>query len=320
MHVSQKHKSSFPLPFQYMQMLGDHADRLADAPFLISSMFTEDYSESANRLARSCEEYGLRYILYQVPTIHQSINPRGTADPSLTKANFIHYLLEAHGRPVLYLDVDCVLTDAPGKIGELIHDEYDFAIYNWLADEHTESYKPVEINLRSGNKTQTFTDRFYRFSHCIDYYAVDQLICSGAVQFYNNTEAARALLKRWHGVISEHPHSEDDKCLDYTFNNPYPDIAALKTAWLEKSYARIAWWIYERPVINHPDIPIAGKAFQKIQDRPGNKIFYQERAELRSVKYYFPKDCLIDTENLMLLRLQGGQLTPWRPLTHKLWL
>jgi hypothetical protein len=262
----------------------------------------------------------VQYILYQVPTIHQSINPRGSAEPSLTKANFIHHLLEAHDKPVLYVDVDCVLTDAPVKIAELIHDGYDFAIYNWLADEHTESYKPFEINLRLGNKTQTFADRFYRFSHSIDYYAVDQLICSGAVQLYNNTDAARALLKRWQRVISAYPRSEDDKCLDYAFNNPAPDIAALKTAWLEKSYARIAWWIYERPVINHPDIPSGGNDFEQIQDPSGACIFYKERAELRRVLYYFPKDCLIDTENLILVRIQGGQLTPWRPVTHKLWL
>lgn len=321
MQSSRTHIRSFPLQFPYTRIHREHTDALATAPFLVSAMLTDNYSACAGRLARSCEEHGLPYIIYEVPTVHRSISPKGAADPSFTKPNFIHFLLETHRKPVLYVDVDCILAEVPVKIEEFIHEGYNFAIYNWLADEHTESYVPVKINRSVGNKTETFSDRFYRFSHSIDYFTTDQLICSGAVQFYNNTDAARALLRDWHGVILENPRSGDDMCLDYAFNNLPQSNVALKAAWLEKAYARIAWWIYERPVINLPDIPSYGEnTWQPIQDRPHAKRFYPEHAQLRRVEYYFPKDCLIDTEKHILLKVQGGQLSPWRSFTQKLWL
>lgn len=311
---------TFPLSFPFKRIYRESAGSLASTPFLVSAMFTEGYLEHADRLARSCEKHGLQYILYEVPEIHQSISPQGSANPSFTKANFIHFLLETHQTPILYIDIDCEVVDAPNRIEALVHDGYDFAIYNWLADEHTESYVPVEISLKVDDKMQTFTDRFYHFSHSIDDYSVDQMICSGAVQLYNDSAPAKALLKNWHKAILAHPHTEDDACLDFVFNNQPSDDTGLKFAWLEKAYARYGWWIYEKPVINHPDIPYRGNAFQEIQDRPGAKRVYMERTQPRVVEYYFPKDQLIDTETCMLIKVQDGAFASWQPLTRKLWI
>jgi hypothetical protein len=313
--------SSFPLGLPDLGVLSRQLDDSGSIPYLVAAMFTDGYSEKAERLARSCREHGLPHLICQVPQVHRSISPKGGTDLRFTKANFIHSLLDAHNRPVLYVDADCFISEFPAKIEALVRRGYDFAIYNWLAEEHTESYVPVEVTLNVGGKMQTFANRFYRFSHRIDYYTLDQLICSGATQLYNNTREARNLLRRWHEVILMYPESADDQCLDYAFNNPTGSGPTAKAGWLPKAYARYAWWIYERPVINHPDMPYQGDAFRPIPDSSHGKRFYPERAELRKVEYYFPRDCLIDTERRMLIKGHDGQLIPpWQPITRQLWL
>lgn len=320
MNASSIHPETFPLPFPYLRIYSQNIDTLGTAPFVVSGMLTKSHAHHAERLIQSCKQFDLPYILYEIPAVHRSISPKGIADLSLTKANFIWFLLESHQSPVLYLDVDCFMSAYPTEIKKLVRDGRDFAIYNWLADEHTECYVPVEMTINVGKKSRTFKNRFYRFSHSVDYYTTEQLICSGAVQFYNNTSGARALLRTWHEAISLHPGTSDDACLDYAFNNHPAEIENLKTAWLKKSYARYAWWIYERPIINHPDIPSYENAFQPIPDDQEKKRFYPEQAQLKIVNYYFPRDCLIDTEKKVLMKMQAGQLIPWQPLTRQLWL
>ncbi|MAF84212.1 MAG: hypothetical protein CL797_08930 [Chromatiales bacterium] len=320
MQSFQSLPGAFPLPFPYQRIYRQHTDGLDVAPFLVSAMFTKDFSEYADRLAQSCGQHGLSYILYEVPTVHQSISLKGSTDPAYTKANFIHFLLETHKKPVLYIDVDCVVCERPGKIERLVRDKYDFAIYNWLAEEHTECYLPVEIELTEDNKTKKSANRFFQFFNSIDYYAVDQLVGSGAVQFYNKTDSAKALLRSWQEVITEYPLSSDDICLDHAFNNASPNGARLKAAWLEKAYARYAWWIYERPVINHPDFPFLSNSHRPAHNKSTTKYYYPERTQLRTVDYYFPKDCLIDTEKHLLLKVRDGKAFPWRTFTRKLWL
>jgi len=283
-------------------------------------MLTEGYSDYAERLVESCRQHNLPHVVYEVPTIHQSISPKGTADPCFTKANFIYYLLETYKTPVLYIDVDCYIAEYPEKIENLIQDNIDFAIYNWLADKHTESYCPQAITLTIDNESHTYKDRFYRYSHSIDHYSTDQLICSGIAQFYNNTDAARVLLGKWHNAIMENPGSADDKCLGYTFNNCITDDDNLRVAWLDKAYSRYAWWIYERPVINHPETPYGGDEFKPLSLPKGKKYYYLERTEKLAADYIFPQDCLIDTETRQLLKMQDGRFVPWKSLNIKLWL
>jgi hypothetical protein len=312
--------TNFPLAFSYKRIYDQQLGTLKTAPFVVCAMLTDGFYDYADRLIRSCKLHNLQYVLYEVPTVHQSISPKGTADPSFTKANFIHFLLETHQKPVLYVDVDCLIVDYPNIFEEYIRNKYDFAIYNWLADEHTECYIPVDIEGTNGNETRVIRNRFYKFSHSIDYYSAEQLICSGAVQFYNNTNEARILLREWQNVIAQHPNTADDVCLDYTFNNFILGNLPLKAGWLTKAYIRYAWWIYVRPIINHPDIPRAGGVFQPIPEVQGRKRFYPERAQPKNVDYYFPRDCLIDTKSMVLLKVQNGQLVRWRPLDRKLWL
>lgn len=310
----------FPLAFPYNSIHSEQLELQGKAPFIVVGMLTKNFSQTAERLTQSCKQHKLPYVLYEVPAVHRSICQNGVQDLRFTKPNFINFLLESHNSPILYIDVDCYFEEKPVAISKLVKDNYDFAIYNWLADEHTECYVPVELKCIRGNEEKIFTDRFYKYTHSVDYFTNKQLICSGAVQFYNNTEGARALLRKWHENIVEFNKAADDECLDYTFNNYFLDNKTLKAGWLKKGYMRYAWWIYERPIINHPKIPYMGDKFLPIPGTDGKKRFYPERSRQKPVKYHFPRDCVIDTEKKLLMRLDRGQLTPWKPVTRKLWL
>ena len=95
----------------------------------------------------------------------------------------------------------------------------DFAIFNWLAEKHTEAYVRAEVNLGDGRAGDVTGHRFYRFSHSIDSICDKQPLCSGAVQWWNRTPAAYALLEQWQRITEGTPGSADDKCLDHAFNN-----------------------------------------------------------------------------------------------------
>src|SRR5688572_17413831 len=99
----------FPLPFNSVrQISGGREGR-----YVVGAMFTASYAEKAERLAASCERFGLQYAIHEVQVIHRSIYILGADDLAYTKANFIHHLLVTHGKPVLYLDADCEFVAEP---------------------------------------------------------------------------------------------------------------------------------------------------------------------------------------------------------------
>ena len=53
--------------------------------------------------------------------------------------------------------------------------------------------------------------------------------------------------------ISLYPKSPDDQTLDFTYNNIKDDLKKIKTYWLDKSYCRCQFWIFTKPIIDHPD-------------------------------------------------------------------
>ena len=202
----------FPLPFRSLGAL--HGGE--NASYVIVGMFTDHYRAEAERLAASCERFGLAYDLHAVPTVHHSISARGTDDLSFTKANFIRHMLAAHVKPVLYMDVDCEILSPPVLIDELVRSRHDFAIYNWCADASNEFYMPIELG---GNGAPETGKRYYRPAGSVLWQSDKQLLCSGCVQFYRPSLAARALLKKWHQTIASMDGCADDMVLDFTFNN-----------------------------------------------------------------------------------------------------
>jgi hypothetical protein len=291
------------------------SDFSIERPFLVAAMCTAEYANRASRLAASCRAASVPFVIYRVPQVHRSISPRGGANDAYAKSNFIHFLLNEYHRPILYVDADCVFASYPTVIEAVASRGCDFAIYNWLADEHTDCFVPVEMRMPSGEFDRT---RFYRFSHAIDHYASDQLICSGAVQFYADTAPARLLLAQWWETIRAFPDAADDPCLDFAFNN-FAREAKVTASWLPKTYARYAWWIYAEPVIDHPEFPNSG-GFADIPETDGRRRFYPERTEIRQVVRLFPRDGIIDTAERMILKPVDGRLQPVGRTDHNFWL
>ena len=294
----------FPLPFNSLRQIS----RDGEGPYIVGAMFTASYAQKAERLVASCERFGLPYAIHEVQAVHQSIHSLGVDDLAYTKANFIHHLMVTHRKPVLYVDVDCEFVAEPHFISELVGSGCDFAIYNWLADEYTDAFIPIELGV--GPDGPPTKNRFFRYFRGIDWFSTTQLVCSGCVQFYGNSAAARQMLSEWHGTIAIFPGTADDECLTFAFNNRTPPPATLNVRWLPKAYARISWWIYEKPVINHGDLPQLVSRFKNFNnvDTGERKVWYPSAAELRTVSGPFPRDCIIDAERGVFGKIVGDQL------------
>jgi hypothetical protein len=305
--------SSQPLPFHSLRKIGNGRQ----GSYIVGAMFTPNYAHKVARLAASCEKFGLPYVMHEVAAVHRSISSHGTPDPAYTKANFIHHLLSEHQKPVLYVDADCEIVSPPELIESLVKSGNDFAIYNWLSDEHTDAFAPVEISISNGTPVK---NRFYAFTHRIEYFSTDQLMCSGMVQFYANSEPARFLLLEWLRVINSFPGCADDECLDFACNNMEPSQNGISVRWLPKAYARYSWWIYAKPVINHPDFPNDNNNFIPIADPAGRKRFYPARAKKRNEVRLFPTDCIIDTRDRLVCEMVGNQLVVISPTDQNFWL
>jgi hypothetical protein len=310
--------ATFPAAAPHM-VLSHGAIPAERVPLLICGMFTPSYGAVAERLVRSLQALDLAYTLFEVPTVHNSISLKGSSDPVYTKANFIWHALERSHCPVLYLDVDCVVMRSPELIQRAVDRGHDFAILNWLAQDQNEAYVPIAAGAAAAGMSAL--PRYYQQSYHVDRATEEQLLCSGAVQLWNRTPASQALLAAWFGTILAQPTVSDDECLDFTFNNPSGSWrSALRHYWLPKSYARYPWWIFDEPVIDHPDIPYQGTERAQLSDPAGRKQYYPERAGPRTSAPFIPRDCVIDTQTGNIFRREAAQLVPTgKRWTQKLW-
>ena len=309
---------NLPIPFEH-EIYKKELSSINSTTFIVCAMFTPDKPklfQYADRLSRSCEKYNLPFIVYKVPKIHKSITPEGQDDLAFTKANFIYFNLNRYPtKNILYLDVDVFLMEYPKTIREVSGDNYDFAIYNWLNDEHNEAYVPINRKLEAGN----IYSGFYEFSHWIGYQSSEQLICSGATQFYRNSDNAKTLLNSWFNVIAGQPDYADDECLDYTFNNFFRAQNNFSPFWLDKSYCRYPWWIYSKPVVIHPDLPCGGRGLP-LNEINNLKRCYFEKCKQKSNLLIFPHDYIIDTNKKLLLKIINNLIVDIKPIMHKLWI
>jgi hypothetical protein len=318
--------SDFPIPFTgRLELKG--GDLAAHPSFVVASMYSPSHRDLATRLATSLEQLGLPFAIYEVPAVHRSISPRGNDDLVFTKANFISFVLDEYRTPILYVDCDCVFRAPPKRIAVLVADGCDFAVYNWLADEHTDAFLPCNVST-SAVPVGSNRPRFYRFSHSVDAFAPDQLICSGAVQFYSTNAAAHDLLEAWSNAVRDFPGVSDDECLDYAFNFRRSMTQRARSSWLDKSYARYMYWIYARPVIDHPQLPTIGDpTHPTIKAAYGISRAKFEHAEIRADGRLFPRDAVIDVEQRLILRPRatgradgGMELVTYAPLHNELFL
>ena len=311
---------AFPAKLSPNRVIVSPPAEIRAAPFVVVAMLTESYAGFLDRFVEACTRYGLPYAVHVLPAVHRSISPKGVSDLAFTKANFLYGMLDSYAKHVLYLDIDCVIREEPALIAQMVRQGRDFSVYNWLVDAPNDTYRPIDIaNLPPDLQREDCTERFYSYSHSIDYWSADQLVCSGAVQLYGNTPAARGLLQRWHETIATFPGTRDDHCLDFAFNNRSDFDPMLDCEWLPKSYARYRWWIYERPVIDHPDIPYEGTAFVQIQDPGGRLRVHHENVSPVSAQPVFPRDCVIDVRQKVLLRWDGQRFVEVERVTRDLW-
>ncbi len=268
------------------------SSRICDAgkPYVAIAMFTEKYAQLAERLNESLVQSELDYCIFNVPTVHKSISPNGSDELDFCKPNFISYAQELFQKPMLYLDCDTVICDNPSLIDCLSVSDCDFSIYNWLACSDNSAYVPLKNNGIDTN--------IWGYSHSIDYQSKDQLICSGAVQYWNNSPSAKLLLNEWKKTIEDFPGSQDDHCLDFAFNNLSSELQ-IKYEWLPKSYSRYAWWIFDKPVIDHPQIPFSGTYFKEIDSNDERKRCYIEK--LSHNKLNIKKYVNIDNGDIYIL-------------------
>jgi hypothetical protein len=288
--------------------------------FIVCSMFTPnrpEFFQYADRLAKSSEKYKLPYSLYIVPEIHKSLALAGKDDLSFTRTNLISYnLMRFPDKNIFCLDIDMFFMDYPKTIDKISDSSYDFAVYNWLSDRHNEAYMPINGKLETGNR---YSD-LYIFSHFVNLFSTEQLICSGGVQYYRNSSETKYLLELWQAFIASNPDSAEDQCLDFVYNNFILRQRELKAFWLDKSYLRFPWWPHVKPVIIHPGLPMGGtpKLLNKVNDR---KRVYEERCLPRNFnELIFPRDCIIDTKERILLRVVNNQVVDRKPIQQEFWI
>jgi hypothetical protein len=282
--------------------LSSPARDIAAAKFVVGIMAEPHEMAKGVRLLESCKARGIPAVLHEVPAVHCSISMAGSDDLSCTRPSFIRYLLDKHRRPVLYLDSGCVMVDTPSAILSMVDEQVGFAAFNWLAEEHTEAYSPISVRAQEGASVAVTSDRYYRYTHSIDLYDPSQLLCSTHVLFWSDSDDARELLKAWQDLIARAPRSPDAHALDFAFNYRGTALPRLKTAWLDKRYMRIGWWIYVKPVIDHPDFFPVHAWTESLEKTEGLPRFDARKFKNLEVDYVFPRDCLIDTVEKMLVR------------------
>jgi len=294
-----------PIPFEHRVFRENH-DRVDSTGFLVCAFFTPDdqrLERYAVRLANSCERFQLPYSIYCLPGVHRSISMRGGDDLRFTKSNFVAFNLERFpGRDVLYMDADTFFVQRPSVLLGLKEAGCDFAVYNWLSDPHNDAYVPANRKLQSGERESDF----YVFSHRVEWTSDDQLICSGAVQYYGSTRPARALLEAWQQVIADNPRTADDTSLLFAFNNP-GERTQPRTRWLDKSYMRYAWWPHVEPVVLHPALPTSGQPHLPPAESPGRRRLYLERCTRNEAEILFPAGCMVDTTTGIVYRMEPGK-------------
>lgn len=145
------------------------------------------YTALAQRLATSCERFGLQHHIEQ----HED---RGGWEASLAiKPRVILSALLRHRGAVLWLDADCELLapfpQAPVGV--------DFGIHNWCADaENPNGMEP----------------------------SPPPLVASGGVMYADYTAPVLELVVRWLDAMERNPARVDDQCLSAIYTATRPPV------------------------------------------------------------------------------------------------
>ena len=233
---------------------------------LVIAMFTADRLHHANRLHQSLLKHKLSHRICEIDKIHSSTSVKGDRESVFTKPHFIKSWLTHTHKPILYVDADTVFKSVPTLISQSIIQGTKLGLYNWLSAEENQTFfnvnqasTPTTLRAVYGNYPSKFFTKGFR----IDHMSAEQIIVSGAVQFWANDALCLSLLDAWQATILANPNSRDDHCLDYAYNN-FSDRSRLSLLSLPRSYCRYAWWPDVKPVIDHPDVPALNMPWQPL--------------------------------------------------------
>jgi hypothetical protein len=148
-----------------------------------------------------------------------------------------------------------------------------------------------------------------------------QLLISGSAQYH--TPETQPLLKAWLDTIGRFPNVADNQSLDYAYNFVV-DKNLIRAYWLSKDYCRYPGWIYVRPVIDHPQVSTKGGPSRDFRNVTGHYSFRKDSITFQPPQAPFPRDCLIDTWEKRLLRVDDRSYPPAVAVvgrfTTKLWI
>ena len=283
-------------------------NNLKDKNFIVISFFTKSYKDKADKLINSLNKFNINYKVFEIPTIHYSKSNKGSDDINYCMPKLIMKALSRFRLPILFIDCDMEIVQKPELFYRLDEKKIDFAIYNWLEDNDNDGYLPLKLNINTseGKIEKTYFINKVNVKLLNHSEKEKQLFSSGAVAYFSNSDLSNKLLKDWYKNIEKYPQLPDDQILDYTFNFTFDKKNKLKIEWLSKNYCRVYWWIFTKPIINHPD-NVSHREKDNFYKITGKKRFKIENTIKRETSK-IPSDLIIDIDEKKLLKIKNGKI------------
>ena len=283
-------------------------NNLNDKNFIVVSFFTKSYKDKADKLINSLNKFNINYKVFEIPTIHYSKSNKGSDDINYCMPKLIMKALSSFRLPILFIDCDMEIVQKPELFYRLDEKKIDFAIYNWLEDNDNDGYLPLKLNINTseGKIEKTYFINKVNVKLLNHSEKEKQLFSSGAVAYFSNSDLSNKLLKDWYKNIEKYPQLPDDQILDYTFNFTFDKKNKLKIEWLSKNYCRVYWWIFTKPIINHPD-NVSHREKDNFYKITGKKRFKIENTIKRETSK-IPSDLIIDINEKKLLKIKNGKI------------
>ena len=283
-------------------------NNLNDKNFIVVSFFTKNYKDKADKLINSLNKFNINYKVFEIPTIHYSKSNKGSDDINYCMPKLIMKALSNFRLPILFIDCDMEIVQKPELFYRLDEKKIDFAIYNWLEDNDNDGYLPLKLNINTseGKIEKTYFINKVNVKLLNHSEKEKQLFSSGAVAYFSNSDLSNKLLKDWYKNIEKYPQLPDDQILDYTFNFTFDKKNKLKIEWLSKNYCRVYWWIFTKPIINHPD-NVSHREKDNFYKITGKKRFKIENTIKRETSK-IPSDLIIDINEKKLLKIKNGKI------------
>ncbi len=277
-------------------------NNLNDKNFIVVSFFTKSYKDKADKLINSLNKFNINYKIFEIPTIHYSKSNKGSDDINYCMPKLIMKALSSFRLPILFIDCDMEIVQKPELFYRLDEKKIDFAIYNWLEDSDNDGYLPLKLNINTseGKIEKTYFINKVNVKLLNHSEKEKQLFSSGAVAYFSNSDLSNKLLIDWYKNIEKYPQLPDDQILDYTFNFTFDKKNKLKIEWLSKNYCRVYWWIFTKPIINHPD-NVSHREKDNFYKITGKKRFKIENTIKRETSK-IPSDLIIDINEKKIIK------------------